>query len=185
MKENVWINETLRQLESFGAVVESKSDLIWKVNDQLIRFVPAKSENGSVQSNTIILHEDLFHNRKNQLFMRLKSQLGLNENRIHGRSTRVVEITRKIFFINFFPFRSSPGGKMHPVGYITYVQLFREIAFPDGVKHFLRNFSVKPADSVYFLACVARECTHRKFFFFISRMLAAHVHKFVPADLQF
>jgi hypothetical protein len=98
MKENVWINETLRQLESFGAVVESKSDLIWKVNDQLISFIPAKSENDSGKENTIIIHEDLFHTRKNQLFMRLKSQLGLNENRIHGRSTRVVEITRRKSF---------------------------------------------------------------------------------------
>lgn len=95
IEQNDWIHETLHQLESFGAVVESKSNLIWKVNDQLICFVPAKSENDSGKANTIIIHEDLFHTRKNQLFMRLKSQLGLNENRIHGRSTRVVEITRK------------------------------------------------------------------------------------------
>ncbi|MBK6527661.1 MAG: hypothetical protein IPG07_20210 [Crocinitomicaceae bacterium] len=95
IKKKDWINETLRQLESFGAVVESKSNLNWKVNDQLISFIPAKSENNSGKENTILIHEDLFHTRKNQLFMRLKSQLGLNENRIHGRSTRVVEITRK------------------------------------------------------------------------------------------
>jgi len=95
IEQNDWIHETLRQLESFGAVVESESNLIWKVNDQVIHFVPAKSEINSGKQNAIILHEDLFHTRKNQLFMRLKSQLGLNENRIHGRSTKVVEITRK------------------------------------------------------------------------------------------
>lgn len=92
---NNWIHETLHQLESFGAVVESKSKATWKVNDQFICFIPAKSENNSTQKSTIVIHEDLFYTKKNQLFMRLKSQLGLNENRIHGRSTNVVEITRK------------------------------------------------------------------------------------------
>ncbi|MPN63648.1 hypothetical protein SDC9_211413 [bioreactor metagenome] len=74
---------------------------------------------------------------------------------------------------------------MYAIGHVTYVQFFREISFPDGVEHFLRHFTVKPAYAVHFLTGIAGENAHGEMFFFISRMFTAHINKFIPTDLQF
>lgn len=89
-----WIAEILKTLKFFGADTSPVSQNRYLINGQLFVFVPAQSSKKVSVKNAIVIHEDIFYTRKNQLIMRLKSQLGLNKTRIHGRQTKVGEITR-------------------------------------------------------------------------------------------
>lgn len=89
-----WISEILSTLLTYRVESEPVSEFCWKLNDQLISFVPSNNTDRINKKGDIIIHEDFFHTRKEQLINRLKSQLRLNTNRIHGRSTKVFEITK-------------------------------------------------------------------------------------------
>src|SRR5687767_5644526 len=93
-KSDSWISKICVMLQSFGAEIEFVAKDFYRINDQLVVFVSAASSKKRNTKNTVVIHEDLFHTRKSQLMMRLKSQLGLNAFKVHGRSTRVEEISK-------------------------------------------------------------------------------------------
>ena len=90
------------------------------------------------------------------------------------------EVFVEIFVIQFLPFRSTPSGEMYTIGNITYMIFFREVSFPNTSKHFLRNFSVQPAYTVYFLTCIACESRHTETFIRITRINTSQVHQIFP-----
>ncbi|MGB1103549.1 MAG: hypothetical protein ACPG21_07965 [Crocinitomicaceae bacterium] len=60
------------------------------------------------------LHEDIYLLRKRQVLYRLKSLLGLNENRLHGRKMTISEIDRESArdFLNTYHLMGDGGGEI-------------------------------------------------------------------------
>ena len=59
---------------------------------------------------------------------------------------------------------------------------FGEVTFPDSREHLLRNFSVQPAYTVYFLRSVAGKYRHTETFALVTRIVTSKIHQVVPAD---
>lgn len=89
------MDEIVKTFESEGLVVEVIFEQGIRINDVSFRFVPAGEDHESLSSAEIIIHEDLFHRRKEQLIARMRSVAGLNSKRVHGRQTRIKELSRE------------------------------------------------------------------------------------------
>ena len=94
------------------------------------------------------------------------------------------EFLSQMFYIKFFPFRSSPRRHVYPIGYITYMQLIGRITFPDRLEHTLRHLAVQPADTVDFLTSVAGKHAHTELFAG-SGILASQIHQLTERDTEF
>lgn len=118
MKEN-WILDIVKELTVSRAQLHQVNDFTWNINNQLICFVPAQTDFYLDEREAILIHEDFYHTRKAQLLSRLRSQLGLNTKRIHGRMTRIAEVNRNQAekFVNENHLMGFSGGK-------TFVGLF-------------------------------------------------------------
>ena len=95
-----------------------------------------------------------------------------------------IEVVIEIFFVKCFPFWSSPCWHVNTISYIANVKFFREITFPNWVKHLLAHFAVQPAHTVNTLASVTSKYRHREFLV-CTWIFATHIHKVVPWDTKF
>ena len=60
--------------------------------------------------------------------------------------------------------------------------LFREVTFPDRSKHLLRNFSMQPAYTIYFLRSIASKYRHTETLSLITWIVTSKIHQIIPAD---
>lgn len=88
-----WIEELLQILYAAGADLKKIDATTFQAGDQFFSFL-SDEQKTKISKTAVRIHEDLFYTRKNQLVMRLKSLLGLNQSKIHGRSTGVETITK-------------------------------------------------------------------------------------------
>jgi hypothetical protein len=79
-------------------------------------FVPTGSQSPRHEKNQVILHEDIYLERRQQVLSRLISLCGLNQQRIHGRKTRIAMVDRKtaIHFFDAHHLMGFGGGKIFP-----------------------------------------------------------------------
>ena len=73
---------------------------------------------------------------------------------------------------------------MNTIGYITYMELLREIAGPNGGKHLLRYFTMEIRHAVGFLTGIKRENGHRELLATIVGVLTSHTDKLIPVNTQ-
>lgn len=152
MKEN-WILEIVKGLAVCGAQLNQINDFTWNINNQLICFVPAQKDFYLDEHEAILIHEDFYHTREKQLLSRLRSQLGLNTKRIHGRATRIAEINRDLAekFVNENHLMGFSGGK-------TFVGLFFKEELV-AVATFSKIILMRYEDPTYYSVMHERFCS--------------------------
>ncbi|MBK7130332.1 MAG: hypothetical protein IPM74_10705 [Crocinitomicaceae bacterium] len=89
-----WIENLVVALQKSGCKVELKQDH-WQVGKLRVVLISSGHKHEVMKSETIYLHEDIVRNRMSQVVNRLISQAGMNQRKIHGRSTKVFKIDLK------------------------------------------------------------------------------------------
>jgi hypothetical protein len=114
-QDNTWIQKTISHFQNLGVhAVYLKNDC-YRLNNLVIQFASANTNMIWNKDAAVILHEDIYQTREQQVIKRLNSLLGLNVKKIHGRNTRV-ELINKEMARNFVDENHLMGycnGKVH------------------------------------------------------------------------
>ena len=85
-------------------------------NEIPLKLIPTGSDNLGYSTNELVLHEDIYLARRKQVLSRLVSICGLNQQRIHGRKTRITMVDKTLAnqFFDTHHLMGFGGGKIFP-----------------------------------------------------------------------
>lgn len=148
-----WQHDIRHELETCGAIVEPGDSDTLKAGNKVLALVSAGNTERKYTGGTIVIHEDLYQTRKSQVIQRLKSILGLNTHRIHGRQLKILEISRvqAETFVNTHHLMGFGGGK-------TFLGLFYRDTLV-GVAIFAKIRFMKYENPSYYSAELERYCS--------------------------
>jgi len=89
-----WKQEIQKRLQELGVDILSLSDQQFQLNSKKVQLIDAETMVQDASAD-IVIHEDIFQLRPNQVLSRLKSLSGLNERKVHGRKTKVRKISKE------------------------------------------------------------------------------------------
>lgn len=128
-----WTEEIQTKLAEFGVEIQPLGSRSIQMNAKKVLFVDAEHSVEEALAD-IIIHEDLFQFRPKQLFSRLRSLMGLNTQKVHGRKTKVISISKKeaADFIDEHHLLEFAGGK-HFYGLMEKTELVAVAVFSRAV----------------------------------------------------
>lgn len=148
-----WRKDIFEELQKFSAEVKFINEYQLKFLNHFIFLADEKTNKIISSNNDIIVHHDIYFNRRHQVLMRLKSIAGLNSKSIHGRQTKVVlapkDIAKK--FVDKNHLMGYSGGRIH------IALMYRDVIVAVGV--FSKPLWMKYENPPYYSAELERFCS--------------------------